>query len=36
MKISLSQPDITNLERKAVDGVLNTPDLALGPKIQEF
>ena len=36
MKISLSQPDITNLERKAIEGVLKTPDLALGPKTQEF
>ena len=36
MKISLSQPDITSLERKAVEEVLRTPDLALGPKAREF
>jgi len=36
MKIPLANPDITNLERKAILGVLKTPDLSLGPKIKEF
>jgi len=36
MKISLAQPDITNLERKAVLEVLKTPVLSLGPKLEEF
>jgi perosamine synthetase len=36
MHIPLSNPDITDLEKKAVQEVLNTPDLSLGPKIPEF
>ncbi len=36
MKIPLAKPDITNLERKAVLGVLKTPYLSLGPKLKEF
>lgn len=36
MKINLSSPDITNLERDAVIEVLNTPNLSLGPKIRKF
>jgi perosamine synthetase len=36
MKIPLSNPDITNLEREAVLAVLNTPGLSLGPKLPEF
>lgn len=36
MKIPLAQPDITEKERKAVLGVLETPRLALGPKLREF
>jgi len=36
MKIPLSQPDITDLERKAVLEVLKTPYLSLGPKVKEF
>jgi perosamine synthetase len=36
MKIPLSNPDITNLERNAVLDVLNTPNLSLGPKLPEF
>lgn len=36
MQIPLSNPDITDAERKAVQAVLNTPDLSLGPKIPEF
>lgn len=36
MNIPLSQPDITNLERKAVNRVLKTPNLSLGPKLKEF
>jgi len=36
MQIPLSQPDITNLERKAVLGVLKTSRLSLGPKLEEF
>lgn len=35
-KIPLSQPDITDWERKAVFGVLKTPYLSLGPKLKEF
>lgn len=36
MKIPLSKPDITNLEKKAVAEVLETSYLSLGPKLQEF
>lgn len=36
MKISLSSPDITKKEQKAVLDVLRTPYLALGPKLGEF
>jgi perosamine synthetase len=36
MKIPLSNPDITDLEREAVLTVLNTPGLSLGPKLPEF
>jgi perosamine synthetase len=34
--IPLSNPDITELERNAVLEVLNTPNLSLGPKLDEF
>lgn len=36
MRIPLSRPDITDLERQAVLDVLATPNLALGPKLREF
>ncbi len=36
MQIPLSRPDITDLERDAVNEVLLTSDLALGPKLREF
>lgn len=36
MKIFLAQPDITDLERKAVLEVLKTSSLSLGPKLEEF
>lgn len=36
MKISLSSPDITTLEKEKVLEVLNTPSLSLGPKLDEF
>ncbi len=36
MKIPLSNPDITDLEREAVLAVLNTPDLSLGPQLPAF
>lgn len=36
MKIPLSNPDITDLEREAVLAVLNTPGLSLGPKLPLF
>jgi len=36
MDIHLSRPDITQAERDAVNQVLNTPNLALGPKLVEF
>ncbi|OGZ71734.1 MAG: polysaccharide biosynthesis protein [Candidatus Staskawiczbacteria bacterium RIFCSPLOWO2_01_FULL_33_9] len=35
-KIPLSKPDITEKEKKAVLGVLNTPHLSLGKKYLEF
>lgn len=35
-KISLSRPDITNKEKSAILRVLDTPFLALGPKLKEF
>ncbi len=35
-KIPLSQPDITDLERRYVMEVLQTPNLSLGPKLPEF
>lgn len=36
MKIPLSNPDITQKEIKAVVNVLKTPNLSLGPKLDEF
>jgi len=36
MNISLSSPDITNLERYYVLSVLNTPHLSLGPVLEKF
>lgn len=36
MTIPLSRPDITDLERDAVQQVLRSPNLALGPKLDEF
>ena len=36
MKIPLSNPDITDIEREAVLAVLNTPDLSLGPQLPRF
>lgn len=36
IKIPLSSPDITDLEKNAVLDVLDTPNLSLGPKINEF
>ena len=36
MQISLSRPDITQAERDAVNEVLMTPTLSLGPKVPEF
>jgi len=36
MKIPLSNPDITEKERNSVLDVLNTPNLSLGPKLEEF
>ena len=35
-KIPLSKPDITDLERNKVMGVLKTSYLSLGPKLEEF
>lgn len=35
-KIPLSKPDITDLERKKVERVLETSYLSLGPKLEEF
>lgn len=36
MKVPLSRPDITAAEKKKVLKVLNTPQLCLGPKLDEF
>jgi len=36
LSVPLSNPDITELERKAVLDVLNTSHLSLGPKVVEF
>lgn len=36
MQIPLSRPDITQAERDAVNEVLLTPSLSLGPKVPEF
>jgi len=36
MKVSLSKPWITEEDIKAVEGVLRTPYLSLGPKLTEF
>jgi perosamine synthetase len=36
VNIPLSSPDITDLEVKAVEAVLRTPHLSLGPKLPEF
>ncbi len=36
MQIPLSSPDITEKEKEAVLDVLSTPNLSLGPKLQEF
>ena len=36
MKVPLSSPDITELERTYVLEVLHTPNLSLGPKLPEF
>lgn len=36
MKVPLSLPDITEAERQAVAEVLSTPNLSLGPKLDEF
>jgi perosamine synthetase len=36
MQIPMSSPDITQLERDAVMGVLDTSYLSIGPKIKEF
>lgn len=36
MKIPLSNPDITDLEKEYVLSVLNTPNLSLGPMLERF
>lgn len=36
MKISLSKPDITSLEKDKILEVLSSPQLCLGPKLNEF
>src|SRR5438309_3266050 len=36
MRIPMSTPDITAAEREAVLGVLHTPTLALGPRLELF
>jgi len=36
MRIPLARPDITEREIEAVVGILKTPQLSLGPKLEEF
>ncbi len=36
MQIYLSRPDITDREIQAACDVLRSPDIALGPKVEEF
>jgi dTDP-4-amino-4,6-dideoxygalactose transaminase len=36
MRVSMSSPDLTDLERQAVASVLQTPRLSMGPKIEAF
>ncbi|MCI0438835.1 MAG: DegT/DnrJ/EryC1/StrS family aminotransferase [Chloroflexi bacterium] len=36
MNIPLARPDITDLEKQYVMDVLSTPNLSLGPKLEEF
>jgi perosamine synthetase len=36
MRIPLSSPDVTDQEIEAVAAVLRTPNLSLGPKVEEF
>lgn len=36
MKVNLSAPDLTHLDISAVEAVIRTPVLALGPKITDF
>ncbi len=36
MKIRMSSPDLTDADRKAVDAVLQTPNLSMGPQIKAF
>src|SRR3989475_11549477 len=36
MRIPMCEPDITTAEREAVLGVLHTPTLALGPRLELF
>ena len=35
-EIPLARPDITEREIEAVTSVLSTPNLSLGPKLEEF
>ena len=34
--VPMSSPDLTDADRQAVMAVLNTPNLSIGPKIEEF
>ena len=36
MKFRMSSPDLTDADREAVAGVLQTPNLSMGPKIEAF
>ncbi len=36
VKVPMSSPDIGSAERKAVDAVLRTPNLSMGPQIEAF
>jgi len=35
-KVTMSSPDLTDADRQAVQEVLNTPNLSMGPKIRAF
>lgn len=36
VRVPMSNPDLTDAEREAVMAVLNTPELSMGPRIEQF